>query len=308
MNSTRSTFLPSDTDAIILLLAAAGIELAPNELDIRQRDDRFAVLLPDDRIAWFAANEVGESRLVREARVLDLVSHYCRFVAPRVLARHPGWQLRTLVPGTVDPWAVYRRVIADPDYADATGRTIGALLAEQHRNIPSIELAWLPRRSSWPAHLPTIAAALPEVIHDAWLLSSAIATMERYEAVQASTTDRVLTHGDLGLHNLAFAADGGVAGVFDYDDAAFSDRHDDFEFLLFDTTDDVMLRAAISSYEAAGGAPIDLAKVALFNAANAVAFLADRLGSSPEDKPAGRTLAEDLRWTTAALARLDSFS
>lgn len=308
MTSARSTYPPADAGGIVSVLAAAGIELGPNELDIRQRDGRFAVMLPEDRIAWFASSDAGASRLTREARVLDLISRNCRFAAPRVLQRHAGWQLRTLVPGTVEPWAVYRHIVSDTGYAAATGHAIGVILADQHCNIPAAELDWLPRRSSWPAPLPAIMAALPQVIDDPALVARAMATMERYEAAQDATVDRVLTHGDLGLHNLAFASDGSVAGVFDYDDAAYSDRHDDFEFLLLDTTGDALLRAAISSYEAAGGQPIDIDKVALFNAANAVAFLADRLGSSAEDKPAGRTLAEDIRWTTQATARLDAFS
>jgi len=301
---TAPSYVSPNADIVAELLRAAGIAIRPADIDIREREDRFAALLPGDHVAWFATGPTGARRLASEARVLDLIARHCGFAAPRVLEAHAAWQLRRLVPGAVDPWAAYRRVVADPAYAASIGSTIGAMLADQHLSIPAAELAWLPRRSSWPYPLVTIAANLPQVIGDDLLIEQALATIARYDQVQSATIDRVLTHGDLGLHNLAFAADGSIAGIFDYDDAAFSDRHDDFEFLLFDTTGDAMLGAAIVGYEAAGGAPIDRAMVALFNAANAIGFLADRLGSGPDDKPAGRTLAEDLKWTTQAMARL----
>jgi hypothetical protein len=34
-----------------------------------------------------------------------------------------------------------------------------------------------------------------------------------------------------------------------------------------------------------------------------VTFLAFRAGAAPAERPAGRTLAEDLRWTRLAMAR-----
>lgn len=285
-------------------LRTAGIGVPAGNIDIRQRDDRFAALLPGDLIAWFATTPAGDARLAREKQVLDLLQRYCRFSAPRVLEVHEGWQLRQLVPGSADPWTVYRRVLADDGYARQVGAALGTMLADQHLSVPSTELEWLPRRSSWPAPLSSIAATLPAVIDDTILLAEALGVIETYEQVKAATVDRVLTHGDLGLHNLAFAPDGSVAGIFDYDDAAFSDRHDDFEFLLFDNKGDALLMAAIATYTSAGGAPIASERVALFNAANAVGFLADRIGSDPLDRPAGRTLDEDLAWTRAALARL----
>lgn len=280
------------------------MSIPADSIDIRRRDNRFAALLPGNRIAWFATTPEGDARLARERRVLDLLARYCRFTAPRLLELHEGWELRQLVPGSVDPWSVYRRVLADDSYARDVGDTLGTMLADQHLSIPASDLDWLPRRSSWPAPLEEVAKALPLVIDDAGLVRDALAVMELYEQAQGATTGRVLTHGDLGFHNIAFAANGSVAGIFDYDDAAFSDRHDDFEFLLFDQRADVLLLAAISSYTTAGGAPIEPRRVALFNAANAVGFLADRLGSGPMDRPAGRTLGEDLSWTRAALARL----
>ena len=148
-----------------------------------------------------------------------------------------------------------------------------------------------------------IAANLPDVA-PADLLPQALEVIRRYETTCADPAAPVLVHGDLGLHNLAFAPDHTVAGVFDYADAAFADPHHDFRYLLFDSTDDTLLTAAIAAYNAAGGAPLEPRQVALFNAAAAIGFLADRRGTAPDDRPAGRTLAEDLEWTRLAIARL----
>lgn len=284
------------------IAAALGLELAPGSIRIEPRDDRFAALLPGDRIAWFPTSTNGVTRLAREARVLDLLARHCRFAAPRVLRSADSWQLRAAVPGTVDPWPTYQRVLADPGYARNLGAQLGAMIADQHLNIPAAQIDFLPTRSHWPYPLPRIAADLPQVIDDAPLIARCLATLEAYEKMPIH--DPVLTHGDLGLHNLALAPDGSVAGIFDYDDAALADRHADFRYLMFDTTDDALLQSAIAAYRQAGGPAIDLPRVALFNAAAAIGFLADRRGHAPDARPAGRTLDEDLRWTRLALDRL----
>jgi hypothetical protein len=55
-------------------------------------------------------------------------------------------------------------------------------------------------------------------------------------------------------------------------------------------------------YEAALNRRIERRRVFLYNAACAVAFLAQRASTGPEDRPCGRTLAEDLRWSRQAIA------
>jgi aminoglycoside phosphotransferase (APT) family kinase protein len=97
--------------------------------------------------------------------------------------------------------------------------------------------------------------------------------------------------------------DGTVVGVFDYDEAALTDRHYDFRYLLLDDKNDTLLVTALEAYEAAGGDTIDIGRVRLLNAASAVAFLAFRGDAAPDERPAGRTLDEDLRWTRMALER-----
>jgi hypothetical protein len=108
----------------------------------------------------------------------------------------------------------------------------------------------------------------------------------------------------VGFHNLALDPDThAVRGIFDYEEAAWADRHHDFRYLVFDLGRDEMLEAACSVYEPLVGRPIDKGRVLLYNAACAVTFLAYRAGWQPEEKPCGRTLAEDLRWSRHAIAR-----
>jgi aminoglycoside phosphotransferase (APT) family kinase protein len=115
--------------------------------------------------------------------------------------------------------------------------------------------------------------------------------------------DRALAHSDLSFHNMAIdAASLKLCGLFDYEDAAWADRHHDFRYLVFDFDRCELLDAAISVYEAALNRRIERRRAFLYNAACAVAFLAQRASTGPEDRPCGRTLAEDLRWSRQAIA------
>jgi hypothetical protein len=62
-----------------------------------------------------------------------------------------------------------------------------------------------------------------------------------------------------------------------------------------------LLEAARAAYEPVVGVVLSTERVLLYNAACAVTFLAYRAGTGPEERSCGRTLAEDLRWTRAAL-------
>ena len=74
---------------------------------------------------------------------------------------------------------------------------------------------------------------------------------------RASANDRALVHGDVGLHNLAFDPQSDtINGIFDYDGAAWADRHNDFRYLLFDVAREDMLDSALEVYEPATGREI----------------------------------------------------
>ncbi len=106
---------------------------------------------------------------------------------------------------------------------------------------------------------------------------AAARVLDACEDVNVAGEDRVLTHGDLGLHNITVdAATDDLIGVFDYDSASWADRHHDFRHLLFDDTNEVMLEAALREYEPAAGRTLNRPRIRLYN--SAVSFLAYRHG------------------------------
>ena len=69
------------------MLSKVGVHLAPTEVRVDERDERWAVRLPGARLAWFAASDEGAVRLKTERRVLRLLHARCTFGAPRVILR-----------------------------------------------------------------------------------------------------------------------------------------------------------------------------------------------------------------------------
>jgi hypothetical protein len=288
-------------------LGEAGISHSADAVHISDREARWAVSLPDGHIAWFPASEAGARRLGVERRVLGLLADSCSFRVPEVLfASHSGFDLRLMVPGQFDPWGLYYRCLADTGLPRQIGRSLGAILVEQHTRIAEADVAgWLPRRVPWPESGASIRERLPRVIDDRGLIRALGEVIDMYEGTTVETGHCALVHGDLGLHNLALDPEtDAVNGVFDYDGAAWADRHHDFRYLLFDIAREDMLDAALEVYEPAIGQTLDRDRIRLYNAACAITFLAFRVGVPPEQKSCGRTLAQDLRWVRAALARL----
>jgi hypothetical protein len=297
---------PLLTDAAArAVLAKAGLTLEP--IRVEAREDRWLVTLPDDRLAWFPANRRGHERLLTERRVLHLLAERCAFRVPRILFESPdGWDVRAAVPGVCDPWGLYRRTLADSALARDIGRAIGQILVDQHTHISHGDVApWLPTRPEWPEPTDWIRQRLPEVIDDRGLLARIDRALDAYDDVVVGADDNVLVHADLGLHNIAVdPPTTQVLGVFDYDGAAWADRHHDFRYLLFDHARDEALEAALAVYEPAAGRVLNRPRIRLYNALCAISFLAYRRGVPPEARSCGRTLAEDLHWVRGALARL----
>ena len=295
-----------DAESACLLLSQAGFPTDPAGVSVTAREDRWAVSLPGDRMAWFPMNQVASGRLAAERRVLGLLAARCSFRVPRVLrADEAGWQVRDLVPGLYDPWGMFRRVQSDRALARRIGQALGGILAEQHVQIRWEDVAeWLPDRLPWPEPSDQLRDQLPHVVTDAGLLRVIERVLRSYEDQQEDTapSDRVLNHGDLGLHNVAFVpGTDEVAGGFDYDGAAWADRHQDFRYLLFPgSADETMLDGALEIYEPLLGLRLDRERIRLGNAACAIGFL----GYPPEADSCGRTLAEDLQWVTHALQGL----
>jgi hypothetical protein len=288
-------------------LSEAGLHIAPEALRIERREDRWCVTLPGDRMAWFPANARGRERLEVERRVLGLLNARCGFATPRVLfAGEGGWDLRALVPGKVDPWGYYQRLKTDPELGARIGRSVAAALAEQHGAITAEDVAgWLGGVANWPLPAVDLAHRLPRVVDDPDMLARIDRALRRYFDQPVAPADHALVHTDLGLHNMVFDPETDeVAGLFDYDSAAWADRCHDFRYLVFDAVSDVTLDAALEAYEAATGLALSRPRILLYNAACAIGHLAWRMGAAPEENVSGRTLAEDLNWTDWALKRI----
>jgi aminoglycoside phosphotransferase (APT) family kinase protein len=304
MIPTPTTFT---AEAARAALREAGLDFAPAQVRVEARDDRWLVRLPGERLTWFPANAKGRELLERERRVLRLLAERCSFGAPRVLFEsEQGWDVRAAVPGVCDPWPLYRRTLTDVPLARRLGAAIGAILVEQHMRVSHADVAgWLPMRPAWPAPSARIRQSLPDVIDDRGLLAEIDRALDACDNVIVAPDDHVLVHGDLGLHNIAVDRETTeVRGVFDYDEASWADRHNDFRYLIFHHEHDHAVEAALAVYEPTLGRTLSRPRIRLYNAACAIAFLSFRRGIPPDARSCGRTLAEDLQWVRGALARL----
>jgi hypothetical protein len=294
-------------EAACAALRSAGVTCCPENIQIVARDERWAVSLPGERIAWFPASELGNRRLEVERRVLRLLVERCSYRVPRILfVSACGFDVRQMVPGGCDPWGLFHRCKADSRLAERIGRSLGAILAEQHAKIAEADVAgWLPQRVAWPEPSHWIRGRLPHVVDDHDLIRVMEQVIERYETVLIDATDRALVHGDVGLHNLALdPRTDTINGIFDYDSAAWADRHHDFRYLLFDVDREDMLDTALEVYEPATGRNINRDRVRLYNAACAISYPAFRMGTPPDQRSCGRTLGEDIRWVRTALSKV----
>jgi Ser/Thr protein kinase RdoA (MazF antagonist) len=291
-------------------LLEAGIVVSPAEARVEARDDCTVAFLPGDRIVWFADGERGMRRLNLERRVLGLVEQRCSFRMPHVLHVAPDGQydVRAAVPGQCRPWDLYERAKADTKLAARIGAQLGRILAEQHTRVAASDAAsWLPSRPYWPEPSAWIRERIPRVTPDRRLFDDVCAMLACHDAIVVDERDRVLVHGDIGFHNIAVDPETcDVQGVFDYKDAAWADRHDDFRYLLFDVERDDMLEAALAVYQPAAARTLSRARIALSNAASAASFLAFRDGVPPDQPWCGRTLEQDLAWTRTAIDRWSS--
>ena len=242
-----------------------------------------------------------------DRKLLRLLEARCRFKAPRVLCEFgQGCDVRAMVPGVVDPFPLYDKLKRDAALARRMGRSLGLLLAEQHRRIRKEDVTpWLRTRVNWPEPGAWIRTRLPKIVDDTPLLADIDRALRSYEEVHTPASDLTLVHGDLGVHNISIDPQtDDLLGVFDYDGAAWDDRHHDFRYFLFDRDEETMLDAAIDTYQAETGLRLDRRRVFLCNAVCAFSFFAFRDGVAAEERWCGRTLSEDLQWVRQALDRL----
>ena len=286
-------------------LRRAGIQVSSTEIVVERRGERALVTLPGERLAWFAMSTEAADRLRIEDRLLRLVSTKCSFRVPEVLATWEGWSLRSMVAGIVNPDGFAAGLKGNPGLISWVAESVACLLAEQHSRVTEAEVAgWLPTAPAWPLPRSVMDARLPAVAIEPDLRSRIGRLLDLYDDWSAGSQDRVLIHGDFGFHNVAIEpVTGQIVGVFDYDGAAWADRHLDFRYLTFGAVQDSLLDETILAYCGATGVALDRNRVLLSNAAAAVSHLADRAGFGEDEVIGGRTLAGDLRWTRWALDR-----
>ncbi len=291
-------------------LEALGAPCRPQDIQLQRRDDRWFAFLPDHRLAVFPVSAAASERVARERAVLRALARRCSFPAPRILAeaRDASCDLRVMVPGIHATDAVYARVRDDATGAERVGAVVGDMIAELHTAVRSADVGSdLPSRPEWPESRAWVRERLPQVIDDPALEAAADRVIAQFEDSDAPgpPADRVLVHTDLGLHNVSIDPETlAVHGIFDWEGACWSDRHFDFRHLVFDADRHPLFDAAQAAYEARTGVRIAPALVFLHNAAMAVTYLAFRRGIPADDRWCGRTLADDLRWTRTAIARL----
>jgi len=309
MSTPHATVLTAD--AACDALRAADLALDPADVRVERRDDRWAVTLPGDRIAWFPVNEPGRQQLAIERRVLRLLAERCTFGAPRIQFESPaGFDVRAIVAGRTDPWGVFAEAGQDAALARRLGHALGNILVEQHTRITHADVAgWLPERVIWPEPSDWIRERIVDVTDDRALIAAIERTLDIYERIAVDPADRVLVHGDLGFHNVVVdPATTDVRGVFDYSGAAWADRHHDLRYLVFCWPDEHVLDAALEVYRPAVARPLSMTRIWLYNAVCAFSFLAHRHGVPADAKWCARTLAEDLAWSRCALERYERFA
>jgi hypothetical protein len=290
-----------DASAISDALRRAGLSLRHDEVRLERREERWLVRLPERCAAWFPASPEGERAMAVESRVLRLIRSRCSFEVPAVLFSDPAgeFEIRSMIGAPVDISRLLLDLNTKPGLAAEIGTQLGRVLAEQHVRIDHEDVrGWLPSSVKWPWPVERVLPGIETVVPNRPDLRTAAARVfTRCAALALAPEDFALVHTDVGFHNLAFAENSRhVIGLFDYDSAAWADRHHDFRYLLFGRDRVDLLGSAIESYEKDSEYVLSRERIVLYNAACAFSYLALRAGSAPQEKPCGRTLAEDLGW------------
>lgn len=287
-------------------LIRAGLSLRVDEIRIVRRDERWLVRLPDRRIAWFPASPAGERALAVERAVLRLIRSRCSFAVPEIVFVDPvaQYEIRSVIGADVDISRLLLELDATPQVAVEIGARIGELLAEQHARIRHDDVrGWLPELVNWPWSAARVLPAVQLVVPDRPdLQRGAAEVFARQARLSLAAGDHALAHTDVGFHNLALTERSRrVIGLFDYDSAAWADRHLDFRYLLFDGDRVDLVQSAIEAYERECRYALSRQRILLYNATSAFGYLAYRMGTAPGEKPCGRTLDEDIGWCEWAM-------
>ncbi len=143
---------------------------------------------------------------------------------------------------------------------------LGRFLAEMHSalDLESALALQLPGSRYGVLEVDLLGRTLPlmgtaperEVVRQVHRLLTAITPLQE---------DLALLHGDLHGYNLALSAEGGVAGVLDFECATVGDRHLDFRILP--SFGDDLLQLTAAAYERWGAGAVDLDRCLIYYAA-----------------------------------------
>jgi aminoglycoside phosphotransferase (APT) family kinase protein len=214
-----------------------------------------------------------------------------------------------MVPGASDPVVLFKAADGSPAIARQMGTQIGSMLAELHTKIAVADIENVVQyKPDWPESRAWILERLPSVIDgcsfNGSLIAKADEVLRRCESLRIDDEDRVLIHGDLGIHAMAYDPDSfRINGLFDFEGAAYADRHHDFRYLILGNST-TMLDAALSEYERITHRILNRDRIFLYHAACALSYLAFRVGHAPEEDWCGRTLEGDLKWSREAVGAI----
>lgn len=297
----------ADEGALRRALAQAGYAMndAPQHRPEFRRW-RWLAPLPGGRIAFFADNPEAVERLGRERAVLDLLGpRVSSFAVPAVEHVSPDGrlQVRRMVEG-VDATAWFggyereRMLDMSPAGRRLAGE-LGRALAELHGSVTPAEVEALGVPMGEPLSLAVadlhrrLAGCLPEPA----LAPALDAVLERCAALgEEEGAGRVLIHGDPCAANLVIDPEAGrLVGMFDFEYAAWADRHEDFYSLH--SFGDAFTERALDAYAAVSGVRPSIQWAALHHVYAAFYALAGALAAGDPGK-----VADQLRWVRGALA------
>ena len=214
-----------------------------------------------------------------ERALLELLGRRVRrFAVPAVEYVSPGGrlQVRRMVEGTEVPGGYGRdRALGASEVGPRFAGELGRALAELHGSVTpaEAEALGLPTRGPFRPGRRRAASASPGPPAGPGTRARPRCRHERLRGADEEDVGHVLTHGDVGLDNLAVDPGAGrLVGIFDFEDAALGDRHVDLYSLH--SYDDAFVEQTLDAYAAAAGARLSEQRAALHHLYGAFEALA----------------------------------
>ncbi|WP_119305225.1 phosphotransferase family protein [Dongia deserti] len=244
-----------------------------------------------DAVAFIPDCASAMERLVREARLLRLLASRVSFGLPRILYAGPALQVRAIVSGIQIGGDGRERVFASSPQSMRLADDLGRALAQLHRAFTKQEAKAIGLVHFRP--LPdgeTLRARLAGKLTDPLVEMAFNSLLVLYCESAPPSMDIVVTHGDVWGGNMAIDPEtGALNGLFDFDDAALTDRH--IDFMYFHSFSDEFARRALATYAIESDQDASWQRVALYHAVAAFAALADI-----REKREGYLLQRRLDW------------